>query len=188
MQTRERWRSGLRLDKGEILALHHARHRARREGDYEYDRRLRGILLVGKDCLTQQEVAKIFEVTPSCITGWVMKYTREGLDGLRPKKAPGATPKLNSRQRERLAKMIKAGPERCGLDTGVWTGPIVRALIEETFGVYYSVEQVRRVLHQLRFSVQYPKQVLSEASLAKQERWLRRELPAIKKKRRTKTA
>lgn len=182
MHTRERWRRGLRLDKGQVLALHNARHRARGRGEYDFDRRLRAILLVGKDNLTQRDVAKIFEVTPSCITGWVMKYTRRGIEGLRIGKAPGKTPRLTDDQKKRLSKMIEAGPEGCGLDTGVWTGPIVRELIQRKFHVRYSVEQVRRILHQLGFSVQYPKHVLSEASQAEQDRWLRKVLPEIKKK------
>lgn len=182
MHTRERWRRGLQLDKGQVLALHNARSRAQKNGDVEYDRRLRAILLVGHEHVLQQEAAKIFEVTASCITGWVMKYTQGGIDALRPGKAPGAKARLTDAQKQRLSKMIESGPEECGLDTGVWTGPIVRDLIAQRFGVSYSVEQTRRILHQLGFSVQYPKQVLSEASQADQERWLRKVLPEIKKR------
>ena len=42
---------------------------------------------------------------------------------------------------------------------------------------------VPRLLHQLRFSVQRPRERLARANLAQQETWLRETLPAILKKR-----
>jgi transposase len=182
MNTRERWRRGLKLSSGEALTLHNARRRAQDEDDTDYDRRLRCLLLVGQERFTQESAAKILEVTPNTVTRWVMKYVADGIEGLRPRKAPGRECRLSLHQKARLAKMIEAGPEECGFDTGGWTGPIVRELIQARFGVRYSVEQARKILHQLGFSVQYPKVVLSEASLQEQKRWLRRVLPVIKKK------
>jgi transposase len=174
----------LKLGQGETLALNNARHRAKEAGDTDYDRRLRCILLVGHEHFTQVSAAKILEVSPNCVTRWVMKYTEAGIEGLRPRKAPGRAPRLSEHQKDRLARMIDAGPEECGFDTGCWSGPVVRDLIKMRFGVDYSVEQVRKILHKLGFSVQYPKIVLSEASLHEQERWLRTTLPEIKKRRR----
>lgn len=188
MRTREPWRRGLRLGKGAMLELHNARRRAQSAGEDKYDQRLRAILLVGQERLTQEEVAKVFEVTASCITRWVMLYVKKGVSGLRPLKQPGRKARLSPKQLQRLRRIISNGPEDYGLDTGVWTGPIVRDLILKRFRVEYSVEQSRRILHKLGFSIQYPKQVLSEASLAEQERWLRKTYPAIKKKRRGKEA
>jgi transposase len=183
MQTRARWRRGLRLDKGQTLQLRNARARARRAGDETYARRLKAILLLGHERLTQKAVASIFDVTENCITRWVMTFVQAGIEGLRPGTRPGATPRLTVDQKQKLARIIEWGPEAYGLDTGVWTGPIVRNLVESKFGVKYSVEQIRSILHELGFSVQYPKQVLSEASLTAQERWLKRKYPEIKKKR-----
>jgi transposase len=184
MKVRERWRSGLRLEKGEALNVHNARVRAQAEGDARFARKLRAILLVGKDCLTQETAAKVLEVDPNSVTRWVMTYVEKGIDGLRPKKAAGRKPFLTPAQEDRLSKIIENGPEAIGLDTGVWSGPIIREVIERRFKIKYSVEQARRILHRLGFSVQYPKHVLSEASQAAQDKWLRTTLPAIKKKRR----
>lgn len=184
MKVRERWRSGLRLEKAAALHLHNARVRAQEDGEERFARKLRAILLVGKDHLTQETAAKVLEVDANSVTRWVMTYVKKGIEGLRPKKAPGRKPFLTPAQEHRLSKIIENGPEAFGLDTGVWTGPIVRDVIERRFKVKYSVEQARRILHKLGFSIQYPKHVLSEASLTEQERWLRNVLPAIKKKRR----
>ena len=183
MKVRERWRSGLRLEKGEALNVHNARVRAQEDGNARFSRKLRAILLVGRDHYTQEAAAEILEVDTNSVTRWVMTYVKKGVEGLRPKKAPGRKPLLNADQEHRLSKIIENGPEAYGLDTGIWSGPIIRDLIERRFKIRYSVEQARRILHKLGFSIQYPKQVLSEASQAAQDRWLRNDLPAIKKKR-----
>lgn len=52
------------------------------------------------------------------------------------------------------------------------------------FGVTYHPSQIRRTLHTVGFSIQYPKQRLSMADKALQALWIRQELPAIKKARR----
>lgn len=186
MQQRERWRKGLRLEKGAALAVHNARSRALEAGETKFAIHLRAILLVGKDHYTQESAAKILEVDTNSVTRWVMTYRKHGIEGLKPKNGGGRPSRLTGDQEHRLSKIIENGPEAFGLDTGVWTGPIIRDLIERRFKIKYSVEQARRILHKLGFSVQYPKHVLSEASLAMQERWLRHVLPGIKKKRRRK--
>lgn len=188
VRQREAWRPGLRLDKGAALAVHNARLRAQKAGDDKFDLHLRAIQLVGKDHYTQRSAAVILEVDPNSVTRWVMAYKKGGVEALKPKKIEGPKSRLSEDQKARLAKWIEAGPEEFGLDTGVWTGPIIRDLIEAKFKVSYSVRQVRKILHKLGFSVQYPKHVLSEASLLEQERWLRRVLPEIKKKLRQKAA
>jgi transposase len=144
--------------------------------------------MVGVHRYTQEEVGRALEVTPNCITRWVMTYRRAGVEGLRPRQAPGAERRLGDEQRKKLRKIIEAGPEAAGLDTGVWAAPSVAQLIKRRFGVQYSTSQVRRILHELGFSVQYPKRILSEAEVALQKRWLTKEFPAIKKKPQRKVA
>ena len=183
MKQREHWREGLRLDNAAAQALRNARRGEDARSNPKFDRRLRAILLVGVDHYTQEAAAAILEVDPNSITRWVMAYVAKGIDGLRLKKKEGRKPRLTERQMWLLGRWIEQGPEEFGLDTGLWTGPIVRDVIERKFHITFSVEQVRRILNKLGFSLQYPKQVLSEASLAAQKRWLRNELPRIKKKR-----
>ena len=183
MQKRERWRKGLVLSKHEVMEIAKARRKAQDDNDHDLDRRLRAIELVGKKRYTQVVAGEMLEVTASAVTRWVMKYREHGIPGLYTKKAKGAVPRLGKRQLERLKELIIRGPENCGLDTGVWTGPTVQTLVEKRFGVVYSSSQVRRILHKLGFSVQYPKKVLSEADIEEQQHWLLEEYPRIKKSR-----
>ena len=166
MDHREHWRRGFRLSRGEALAIRNTRRAAIERREEAFAHRLRALLLLGEETLTQAEVAKVFEVTPNCVTRWVMAYGRGGVDALRTRKAPGAPRRLGEQQRLRLKRIIELGPEAYGLDTGVWTAPIVGQIIRDRYSIRYSATQVRRILHDLGFSLQYPKRILSEAQLA----------------------
>ena len=182
MRRRGVGRPGLTLHKWEVVRLRRARAVARRNGEFSYERRLRAILLAGRDRLTQESVGFIVDRSANCITRWVMAYKAGGVDALVPRKAPGHTPRLDESQMERLHTVILEGPEDAGLDTGVWTGPIVQALIEGQFGVVLSVSQVRRIMHKSGLSVQRAHQVSSAGNPARQAAWRRRTYPEIKKK------
>jgi transposase len=182
IKRREAWRRGLTLGRRELGRLRRARRAARRGGDLALDRRLRAIVLVGHDRLTQESAAQILECTESCITRWVMAYAKGGLVGLVPRKPRGATPRLNEKQLEQLHTVVLHGPEEAGLDTGVWSGPIVQALIAREFGVKLSVSQVRRILHQVGMSVKYPHQQSAAANRKAQAQWMAKTYPEIKKR------
>jgi transposase len=83
---------------------------------------------------------------------------------------------------DELARLIESGPDACGFMSGVWTSRMVGQLIEERYDVLYHWKYVPELLHKLGFSVQRPRKLLSRADHEAQERWIRKTLPAIKKK------
>ncbi len=74
-----------------------------------------------------------------------------------------------------------------GLDSGLWSSPLIAWVIEEEFGVRYHPGHVRKLLHGLGFSVQRPRRVLARADVGEQDRWHRRTYPNLKKKPARKT-
>ena len=56
------------------------------------------------------------------------------------------------------------------------------ASVKEEFGVAYHPGHVRKLLHQIGFSVQRPRRVLARADAVAQDRWHRRTYPNLKKK------
>jgi transposase len=88
---------------------------------------------------------------------------------------------LSASQREGLGDILDSGPVAYGLNTGVWTSPLITQIIEEEFGVNYHPGHVRRLLQQLGFSVQRPKTRLVQADSKKQNRWIRYTHPNLKK-------
>ena len=55
---------------------------------------------------------------------------------------------------------LDSGPVAYGLDTGVWTSPLITHVIAEEFGVSYHPGHVRKLLYTMGFSVQRPQRLL----------------------------
>jgi transposase len=179
---------GLRLDLEDYNHIIHHRYLAKKRKDLEARVRLRAVLLV-HDGKTLEEVGQILEVARSTVERWIERYRRRGVTGLLLRGLyRGKKPRLSLDQKRELAMIIREGPENSGLDTGVWTAPIIADLLNQRFRITYSPSQIRRVLHELGFSLQYPRQELSQADKIRQATWLEEELPEVKKKSKRKKA
>ena len=55
------------------------------------------------------------------VTRWLNAYLDRGLDGLRPRKAPGAKPRLTADLAPVLRQWVIDGPAKHGLDRANWT-------------------------------------------------------------------
>jgi transposase len=173
---------GLRLELDDYNDIVRHRYLARKRKDFQARVRLRAILLVheGK---TLEQVGQILEVARSTVERWVDRYRSRGATGLLVRGPyQGKKPRLSLDQKRELAITVRQGPEVSGLDTGVWTAPIIADLVHRRFNITYSPSQIRRLLHELGFSLQYPRQEPSEADKKRQATWLEEEVPEIKKK------
>ena len=83
--------------------------------------------------------------------------------------------------------ILDSGPVAYGLDSGVWTSPMITWVIEEEFDVQYHPGHVRKLLHSLGYSVQRPRRRLARANAWEQDRWHRYTYPNLKKKPKRKT-
>lgn len=153
----------------------------RKANDLEAWRRARAVLgyIDGRRVV---DLAKEADVTRGSVNRWLQRYEADGLDGLATRIAPGPDRKLTEAQQSELVALIESGPQECGYTSGVWTGPMIADLIDERFGVRYHNHHVPRLLNDLGFSVQRPRKRLAKADAAAQSRWLRRTLPALKKR------
>jgi transposase len=94
----------------------------------------------------------------------------------------GRRPKLTEEDRQRLFDIVDSGPVAYGLQTGVWTSPIIAEVINEEFDVSYHPGHVRRLLRNIGLSVQRPTTKLAAADPKKQNKWIRYTQPNLKKK------
>lgn len=173
---------GFGLLEEQIVELEEMRDLAKKIGDLSLYNRIRGVLLVGRDRMYHDEVAEICEVNVRTLRDWLAWYREKGAEGLRGGFSTGRPSKLDSDQKEELKQLMIDAPAEVGLDTGIWTAPVVARLIKERYGIIYSDSQVQRILHTLGFTVQYPKRRLFGADPKAQARWVQEELPRIKKK------
>jgi len=175
--------SARRRSPAQLAKLDELGGEAEREGDLKTWRRVRAVRrYIEGDRVV--EIADDMGVCRASVNNWLHWYEVGGSEGLRPRKATGAPPRLSQDERDELVALIEAGPQASGYEGGVWTGPRIGHLILERFGVRYHKQHVPRLLHQLGFSLQRPRKRLARADVQAQGVWLRERLPRIKKKRR----
>jgi transposase len=173
--------SSRRRTPAALSKLKGLRERARSGGDLKTWRRVQAVVgyIEGRTVIA---LSAELDVTRGSINRWLQWYAAAGLEGLKPRKAAGPAPRMAEPALEELATIIEGGPQAAGFSTGIWTGPMIGALIRERFGVSYHNHHVPRLLHRLGFSVQRPRKRLARADAEAQALWLRKRFPAIKKK------
>jgi transposase len=173
---------GLRLTMAQERELNQRYQAAKAQKDLDMCLRIQGLRLVHRG-LREVDAADTIGVGRRTLQDWIHRYRDRGISGLVKGPYPGGKSKLSEEQKADLASIIAAGPEAAGFESGVWIAPMVVKLVKDRYGVAYSSSQISRILHDLRFSVQYPTKRLSKGDEKAQKRWVIRELPKIKKKR-----
>lgn len=130
---------------------------------------------------TLVDIAEAVGASTSSVKRWRAAYQRAGDEGLNSTPHPGPRPRLNTKQKEQLAKILLRGARASGYANELWTCPRVLEVIQKRFGVTYHVDYVGTLLHKLGWSVQKPEQRARERDEAAIERWRKEEWPRIKK-------
>jgi transposase len=88
------------------------------------DRRLRDraqIVLLAQRGRPHQDIAADLGIAPRTVQRWLNAYLERGLNGLQPRHAPGAPPKLTADLAPLLQQWVIDGPVKQGLDRANWT-------------------------------------------------------------------
>ena len=158
------WRQEAQTDKAPRIAL-----------------RLQALLL-SADGHTPPDIAKLLHVHRTRVHAWVCHWNEYGLEGIMEGHRTGRPCQLTEAQRQQFHDIVESGPVAYGLNTGVWTSPVLAGVIEEEFGITYHPGHVRKLLHGLGCSVQRPTTRLVQADPQAQRRWIRYTYPNLKKK------
>ena len=118
-------------------------------------RRLRALELKERGW-KQTQIADALGVSEGAVSQWMKRAREEGVEGLRHKPPPGATPRLSEDQRAKLPKLLAQGAEAHGFRGEVWTCERVAVVIRREFGVSYHPAHVSRVVRMLGLSLQKP--------------------------------
>jgi|SRR5271157_2642131 len=172
---------GLRLTEQQRSELSEEFQRARGDKDLDMCLRIQALLLVSKGS-REIDAANIVGVGRRTVQDWIHLYRQGGIPGLAKGPFQGGKSKLTDEQKAELSRIIEAGPQGAGLDTGVWTTPIIVKLVKDLFGISYHPDYMGRLLHKLGYSVQYPGKRSSKTDENLQMTWRLNELPQIKKK------
>lgn len=147
--------------------------------------RIQGILL-SLDGYTPGQIAQQLKVHRSTVPDWINLWNDYGAEGLWEGHRSGRPCRLDPQQREKLGDILDSGPVAYGLETGIWTSPLVSQIIHYEFGQQYHPGHVRKLLKQMDYSVQRPTTRLVRADPRKKRKWVRYTYPNLKKTRKAK--
>lgn len=97
-----------------------------------------------------EEASRKVGVVKSTGYNWLRRWNDDGLEGLKPDFGGGRPPKLSYDDREKLKEALKE--KHC------WTTKGVRKLIQEEYGVEYSMSHLRRIVRTLGMNYGKPRQ------------------------------
>ena len=148
--------------------------------DWREGRRLRAFELK-KRGWKQAQIADALGVSEGAVSQWMKRAREEGVEGLRHKPPPGATPRLSEQERAKLPELLERGAEAHGFRGEVWTCERVAIVIRREFGVSYHPAHVSRLLKALRQSLQKPQRRAEQRDEEAIERWKEQRWPSLKK-------
>jgi len=161
--------------------LSRLRKQAEIEGAYRVAKRIHAVVL-NSDEYTSGAIAHLLDAPLSKVSEWLRNYEMYGYEGLLEGYRSGRPCELSEKQLVEFADIIDSGPVAYGFLSGIWTSNMLTRVIADEFGCQYHPGHVRKLLHQIGFSVQRPRKKLARGDPAAQDKWHRYTYPNLKKK------
>jgi transposase len=150
------------------------------------DRKLRDrlqIVLMAHRGRARQDIAADLGVHRKTVTRWLNAYCDAGLDGLRPRKAPGKPGTLPASLAADVRRWVIEGPAKQGLDRANWTHEELADHLRKTKGIQTSRSAVQRFCAKIDIRLYRPTYRHERGDPAKQAR-AREDLAELGKGRR----
>jgi transposase len=154
----------------------------RRETDPKYKDRIHIVRLAYRD-RPHQQIAHDLVITPRTVQRWLNTYLERGLDGLRPRQAPGQPAHIPAGLADEVRSWVIAGPASCGLDRANWTYEELADHLRKVKGIKTSRSAVQRFCAKIGIRPYRPTYRYLRGDPAKQQQ-AKEDLAELKKKRR----
>jgi transposase len=129
------------------------------------------------------EVSRSLGFCRTTIYKWLRAFQAKGPKALDSRKSEGPKPKLTDKQRFEVARWIVGkDPRQHGFDFGLWTRKIVAQLIEERFGVSFTLPSVGALLWSLDITPQKPLRRAYERDEKAIKEWKEKTYPWLRKR------
>src|SRR4030042_4370852 len=120
------------------------------------EERRRSVAAFLKQKLSLHEIARRIGCHASSVRRWRNALQSGGQEALKAKPASGRPPRLTSKQKRQLVRLLIQGAMAHGYRTELWTTQRIADLIERHLGVRYHRNNVGNLLHQIGWSHQKP--------------------------------
>jgi transposase len=169
----------IRLPQEETQRLEQA---FRQETDPKYRDRIQIVRLASRD-RPHKGIAADLAITPRSVQRWLNAYLEHGLDGLRPRKAPGKPGKIPATLADEVKRWVIEGPAKQGLDRANWTHEELADHLLKAKGIRTSRPAVGRFCRKLGIRLYRPSYHYERGKPEKQAQ-ARQDIAELKKKRR----
>ena len=145
------------------------------------EERRRSVTMFLKQKLSLHEIARRIGCHASSVMRWRNALQSGEQKALKAKPAPGRPPRLTSKQKRHLVRLLIQGAMAHGYRTELWTTQRIADLIERQLGERYHRNHVGKLLHQIGWSHQKPERRAVERNEAAIAEWKRSAWPRVKK-------
>ena len=133
-------RPGLRLTEQQRTELTAGFQVARGNKDLDMCLRIQALLLMSRG-YRKADTAVVIGVGRRTVQDRIHRF-RQGGPGLRKGPFEGGKSRLTDKRKNEPSRIMKAGPQDVGLDTGVRTTSIAAKLVRDLFGISYHPDHV----------------------------------------------
>ena len=142
--------------------------------------RARAVQAVGAG-MSITSVARAYGVDRKTVSRWVAKYLVQGKEALCRQAGSGRPRQLAELREDDLRRLVLHGPLAFGFETDLWTTGRLRRVIHEVFDIWLSKSTVWRRLRDAGLTYQKPEREYYEIDEAARKKWLRYEVPKIRR-------
>ena len=119
----------------------------------------------------QKDIAEALGVSEGAVSQWLKKAKSLGIESLYHRKGGGPKPRLSHTQLAQLPDLLSRGAEAYGFRGDVWTRGRVDKVIQQVFGVSFSLGHIGRIMKQIGWTRQKPITRASQRDEQAIERW-----------------
>jgi len=119
-----------------------------------------------KEGQSMDAIAEHLQISRTAVNETLHRFQKRGSSAKDDEKRSGRPRKLSQKQLKNLRKSLISGPRK-GTNV-LWTTRMILDLVKRDYGLHYTPRHVRRLLHQLGFSLQKPRPRHYKTDIAKQ--------------------
>jgi transposase len=153
----------MNVEPRDVADLKELRRRVRKESDAKQRDRYRAVLLALQGAPTS-EIQDKLDRSKNFVQRWVYAYRDHGLSAVRARKPPGIAPKLPREQEQAFL-------ERITNTTGILRGRDIVTILQQEFGVRYTLQGAYDLLHRLNYEPLRPRPVNPKKDPEAQAAW-----------------